>query len=705
MTQAISIGTQLLAPEGYLALESGVTYYFLRSDSAGFVLLVELVVRAPKKVKKKYKKDGKLLVREVNISPVPIPQLHVMSRADFEEGLESVSGTAHIVKAEVQATLPPWLSALEGLDLSKVDKLREGAKLSHAERMDRRVNVIEPLVRNAQQVLAAEDPDRLINDHARACVPKQNETRARLDFYVYMLFARNCYALHYPFHKIGNWCRETHPSQVKRGRPSRKGKGHGFNTSAAMIEKMIDCYRRESGPGVEMQTIYRTFVTKDLGCKAAPGRDGMLVFVHPKGEPFPTKETFRYHVNEQIGWKNVLRTLIGKVRMRSKVDVHRGSFSEAVSNVYERVERDAYNVAELPRGLIEGNTLKPVNVVRGRDVASGAVLGVGFAQGSETSEAYRAELFCRAICKVKFCSLFGIEITKEQWPSEGVSDFDVHDRGPGSTEQALAQDLAIRPVFREMTQSYSGQSKATVESANPKTRTADDAPQYFASSLRTFEIVRREIYRALKDNDSINIGSRIEPEWTGVVRKPSPNALYTELANRGRNSASLISFADAVRTYLTKLVAKVTRKGIMLHSQLFRSDELLSCGLLGRAHGPQEPDVEVYVLSACVRHIWVDYDGRLLELDIIVPVRVGNEVLYLSLDELREREAFIKARDLDFKEHRDATATMYERAFEEETGKPWRGGRHVAGRPKRGSKAAKQEEAEAKAAVSGKVPA
>ncbi len=705
MTQAISIGTQLLAPEGYLALESGVTYYFLRSDSAGFVLLVELVVRAPKKVKKKYKKDGKLLVREVNISPVPIPQLHVMSRADFEEGLESVSGTAHIVKAEVQATLPPWLAALEGLDLSKVDKLRDGAKLSHAERMDRRVNVIEPLVRNAQQVLAAEDPDRLINDHARACVPKQNETRARLDFYVYMLFARNCYALHYPFHKIGNWCRDTHPSQVKRGRPSRKGKGHGFNTSAAMIERMIDCYRRESGPGVEMQTIYRTFVTKDLGCKAVPGRDGMLVFVHPKGEPFPTKETFRYHVNEQIGWKNVLRTLIGKVRMRSKVDVHRGSFSEAVSNVYERVERDAYNVAELPRGLIEGNTLKPVNVVRGRDVASGAVLGVGFAQGSETSEAYRAELFCRAICKVKFCSLFGIEITKEQWPSEGVSDFDVHDRGPGSTEQALAQDVAIRPVFREMTQSYSGQSKATVESSNPKTRTTDDAPQHFASSLRTFEIVRREIYRVLKDNDSINIGSRIEPEWTGVVRKPSPNALYTELANRGRNSASLISFADAVRTYLTKLVAKVTRKGIMLHSQLYRSDELLSCGLLGRAHGPQEPDVEVYVLSACVRHIWVDYDGRLLELDIIVPVRVGNEVLYLSLDELRERETFIKTRDLDFKEHRDAIATMYERAFEEDTGKPWRGGRHVAGRPKRGSKAAKQEEAEAKAAVNGKVPA
>lgn len=698
MTSGISIGTQLFAPSGYFCLEKGVTYYLLRNASNGWVSLIDFVVRPSKSIQKKHGEK----TRTVNVTPTPIPQHVSISKVDFEEGL--LCGA--IVRAEKQALLPPWLSELEGLNLFAIDSKRSNLTRSHMERIDRQIEIIHPLVRQAESLIGAHDIDQTINRYARSCKPQQNETRVRLAFYVYVLFGRNRYALHFPIHKIGRWSRDNMESRVKQGRPSEiYGKGFGNNASAELIEKAVNCYMRESGPGIDLRSIYREFMTRDLGCREVIGRDGNYKFLHPQGKHTLTRGMFKYHLNKQIGHFNIQRTLYGQVRTRSKIEAHQGSFTQNVCNISERTERDGYAVKDLPRGLIEGNVLPPLYVVRSRDVASGLLTGIGFSFGGERASAYRLELFCRAISKVKFCALFGVEITEDQWPSIGLSPRDVQDRGPGSTDGGFARDREFRPVIRELPPSYAGQSKAPIESTNPKNRTTDDAPSYFASDKRVFELVRREIFRVLKDNETINIVDRIPPDLLTHVPRLSPLALYGELNRRGRNDSQMMPFEDAVRTFLTRLPAKLTRKGVMLNSQCFSSEALRCSSLFGRIRGPQEPEVEVYVLDACLRHIWIDVDGQMIELDIQAPQRVGNEVMYLSLEELIEREKFLRRRNLEHEEHRDAVTSKFERDFFESSGKRWNGGKTVSGRPKRGTAGAKREAAESKKAVHGEVNA
>ena len=694
MTRSISIGTQIVAPCGYGVLDQGITYYFLKSAKNETVYVIDFVVRPTKPVKKKYGEKVKI----VNISPTPIPVLVAMPREQFEEGILD----NQILRIEKQALLPPWLSELEGLNLSILDSERQGVAKPHRERIDRQLEIIYPLVKNIDIIINSDDPDLLINNHARSCTPKQNETRTRLAFYAYVIFGRNRFALHYPSHRIGRWCRSNLISKIKQGRPSAKyGKGHGNNASPELIEKAVECYQRERGPGIELTTIFRTFMSHDLGCKEVVGRDGNYRFQHPLGAPILTWHMFRYYIEKEIGLRNVQLALYGRVRTRTKIDPHRGSFTQNVCNISERTERDAYAIVDLPRGLVEGHPLPPLYVARGRDVASGLILGIGFSQGGEKASAYRMEQFCRAINKVLFCSFFGYEITEDQWPSIGLSDWEVQDRGAGSTNGAFARDQEFQPVIREITPSYSAQSKATIESSNPKNRSHDDAPNFIASDKRVFELVRRELLRVISDNERFNIKNRIPPDLLSHIPRATPVALYRELDRRGRNDSQKIPFEDAVRTFLTRLKAKVDRRGVWLHKQCFSSDELIKSKLFGRIRGPQEPEVEVYVMDACLRQIWIDVDGQLIQLKILSPLRVNNEVMYLSLEELKEREQILNQFDRNHEEHRQAHTSKIERDYFEQTGKKWNGGKTVAGRPKRGSQGAKKEAAESKNAVHG----
>jgi hypothetical protein len=694
MSTSISIGTQMSAPSGYLMLEKGTTYYFLRSAENACVYLVEFVIRPQKMITKKYGKK----TRKVCVTPTPLPQLIAIQRSDFEEGILS----GQLIRFEKQALLPPWLAELEGLNLTLLDSARDKAARPHVDRIDRQIEMIYDLVREADSIITSEDPDLLINRHARKCNPPQNETRTRLAFYTYLLFGRNRFALHFPIHKIGNWIRKNMEKKVKQGRPSeRYGKGSGNNASQELIDKAVESYIRESGKGVTMKTIYRNFMTNDLGCESVKDSRGLYKFRHPLGKEILTQGMFKYHVEKNIGLKIVQATSKGRNRFRSKTAPQLGSFTQNVCNICERTERDAYAVKALPKGLIEGHPLKPLYVVRGRDTASGIILGVGFSQGGEKSSAYRMELFCRAICKVKFCSLFGIVISKSQWPSIGVSDYDIQDRGAGSTAGASSRIEAIQPIFDEMPPGYTGQSKAVVESSNPKSQSHDDAPDHVISNKRVFELVRDEIFRILKDIESFDISARIPYDLLSYVPRTTPVALYNELDRRGRNDSRQISFPDAVRAYLTKLKAKVTRKGVELHAQLFSSEVLLDSPLLGRMRGPQEPYVWVYVLDACLRHIWIDVDGELLELDIQLPMRIGDEVKNLSLGEIIERQKFLQLARLEHAEHREAIAAKFEECSLQNTGKTSGGGKTVQGRPRRGSAAAKKEAAESRAAVHG----
>lgn len=692
----ISMGTQLVAPEGFRNLEKGVTYYFLRSSGVQQrVLLVELREREPMQVTHNSDKRP-----TKTVTPEPLPKIISIDRESFEHGVDP--DNKNIIKADKQRKLPPWLEGLEGLNLAMVDFYRNEPAFKHSDRIDEKVAAILPLANNLNDILDHDDPERLINRHARSL--KRNETRVRLWLLCYVLFGRNRFALHYPIHKIGHWDRMSSPSEAKRGRPSDKGKEYGYNTDKNMQELILTGYRRECGLGVTMDEIYVNSMRHDFGCKTREVNNGHRKFKeiwHPDGKPFPQPGTFEYYVDQAYGEKTVSTTLIGKVQARSTILPQKGSFTEHTMNLMQRLDSDAYAVKELARGLVDGHPLPPLYVVTRRDYCSGIKTGIGFSQGSETSSAYRMAKFCEAIPKVQFCRLFGIEITPEQWPSQGLCPNETVDRGAGATPGAKGRELEFDPVIDGMAPSYFGQSKAVVESSHPKNRHNKEAPSFFQSGLSTIELIRREIFDLLKFNASSSVRSRIPPDLADKITGNNPNALYVLLDERGRNDAEQITFEQAVRNFLDLRPAKLTDAGVLLCGQLYKSAALAQSGACEAVAGRKDLPIQVHVFEGCTRQIWFDWRGQLVEVDLTFPIPVPNGILYMSLAELEKFEAYLNELDYEHRENRLAVALATYDAFKANTGKEWNAGSRKGGRAKRGSRAAKQEAAEARNATRG----
>jgi hypothetical protein len=692
----ISVGTEISAPDGYLNLVKGDTYYFLRSSPiTGLVTLLQLVERETKAAV--YASETR---PNRNVTLIPLPLILAMARADFERGVMRTLITAK----QAERGLPPWQQGLEGLNLDVVDSLRRKPARLHADRVDDKLQAIYPLVQRFDEILDSPDPDLAINRHTRSLGKRFNETRVRLWFYTYLVFGRQRAVLHYAVHKIGRWNRLEKASVVKRGRASAKGRGHGHNTTAEMLEKLVKGYRRECGLGVRLSDIYIRVMKKDFGCQSrwvSEGKKKRLDIYHPQGRAFPTMKTFVYHVLKVIGLRKVQTTLYGKVRARSKLLPVRGSFTESSWNLMQRVEADAFAIEELPRGYVEGSSLPPLYVSTRRDTASGMKTGIGFSQGSERASSYRMAKFCEAIPKERFCMLFGVKIRPQQWPSEGASPADITDRGPGATAGAQSRDEDYRQVVRETAPSHAGQSKAVIESSNPKSASNAEAPNFVKSDLHSIELARKAIWDLLRFNESCNVGDRIPPDLADHVSRPTPNGLWEALDKLGRNDAVQIPFEDAVRAYLDLVPAKLTRAGVVLAGRNYFSlgPEFLQAR--ESVTGDQEVDIKVYVLEACVRHIWFDWKQRLIELDVRYPIPVDSVVKYMSLAEAEQYHKYAKDRDREHIEHRRAAQLETEQEYEAQTGLDWNSGKRVNGRPKRGGRTAKQEAGEAKHATSG----
>ena len=673
MSQNISTGIQLHCPNGYGQLEQNRIYYFLRSYEVrvGQPLVRLVYFDYPQK------KDGDMT------------KFITIRRDIFEEGLLH----QHIVVCEIQRMLPEQLANFEGVNLELRDEKRVIAMKSHKERITEKLNVILPLTKDLDQLCASPNMNRAINAYVREKHPSLNPARVRTWFFTYLLFGRNPLVLHYKISNIGKWNRLNKQGSSKLGRPSpRKGKGAGFNVDEQMLAKIKKGYQRESRLGVNMRVIYRHCIKTDFSCTQQRDSRGFMRWINPIGDPYPSFGQFSYHVKKEFGQLRVYKNLYGKNNARTKYEMHQGSFSSSVCNLYERVEADAYSVVEFPRGLIEGSTLPRLVVARIIDLASSLLIGIGFSQGGETATAYRLAYFCAAIPKAKFFQIMGIDgIDPELWPSQGLPQFAIKDRGPGSAKDAHGDSFELGPTIKEITPSYSPQSKASIETSNPKTLENKDAPSYLKSNLTTIEVCRRETIRTVIDNDRIDVGGKVPFDLIGQIIKPTPLSLHNELSKRGRSDAMQISFDDAVRNFLTKCKATLTKEGVYLNSQLYTSAALKQTEMLLRNGHLKHVEVTVFVYDVAVRHIWIEIDGKICELDLTVRLRTNSGDLYRSLSELQQREVYLNEASLEISEHRHALEANMEQTFKEITGKGWRSHSRMKGRPQRGTPLAKQE--------------
>lgn len=352
------------------------------------------------------------------------------------------------------------------------------------------------------------------------------------------------------------------------------------------------------------------------------------------------------------------------------------------------VEFDGYNPKGKISGLLEGSAMDSACIVRGVCGLSGAVVALGFSENKETMEAYRMALFSIAVGKVKYASLFGLTIREEAWPTYGLPQNIVFDRGPGSTMGVPIRSATVPRgemmswLSRlELTPTHSGQSKATVESSHPRTKSNNDQPTHFHSSLNFVEICKRHILQAIYDNHASGTEGKMTPEMLEVGFSPTPHNIYKFYSDLGYDSGTEVSFDYAVREFLTPRPAHIKRSGVYFYGRKYNSSKLIETEVFDRIAFNGQIPVTAYVMTMCVRHIWIELEGVLYELDFVKPASVHPSSVDISLSDLQALNENRLRGNAQLREEQPAILQDRNAQFLHATGKAWDSGTRKPGRP------------------------
>lgn len=645
----MEIGTQLYAPLGYGgSMSADQTFYLLKSTAdPNRVLLVFFSLDGGS--------NPKHAERKADLLALP--------RKDFESAI--VSGA--IVARPIQRRTPPWLSLLG--DDPRVTLKAVEAAVKH---IDRWSEIITAAVENFEAIARERDVVAAINSYAK--VKNQNTTRFRTKLLSFLLFGRARWVLAPTYHLCGRYDRDEVISTVKVGRPHRtKGARYGFRLVRTVKDLLIAGYHKHKGLGKRLIDIYRRVLRESLGCvsrKVKTERGYKYEYYHPENGPVPSLRQFRYLIYKELGQQAVQIDRFGRERERHRRKFDIGSFAENLSNLYERVEIDAYQLKRRARSPF-GEELPPIWVVRLICVTSGALVGIGFSMRGEKAEAYRSALFCAAICKVTYCRMFGLEIQADEWPCTGLPPYLISDQGPGA-----AVGVKDAPL-RGLTQSHDGQAKATIESSNPRSDQLEGAPSYLVSDKSPVQLCAEEITRTLTQNHTKFRQRTPRMAVDGV--DPTPIGVWKYLADLGRNDAITMEFNDAVREFLPKRSVTVSGSGVLFKEQLYRPTDRTDSGLLNRR---QNSEVKAHILPMSLPTIWLDGGDKLLELSAYLRFADGDMQLRLSEEELEAVAESDRQAERDLSERIPATVSYFEDRHLQSTGVAVSSGTRKRGRPK-----------------------
>lgn len=646
------MGSQIIAPEGFHCLSKDVTYHFLNSN--GNINRVRLVL---------FSDDGKMLGAN----------LITLTRIEFEDALEH----GLLMENGTVDKFPPWLSGIKGVSIRQLESRRHSAKETYDQKVNKRFAAISDLVIRRDEILSCDDPDAFINAHAKSMRPVQNTVRLRLWFYTYIIFGHNKWALMPPLHRIGGWNRLDPARKNKLGRPSRKGKRYGYHSDAEMREKIIKGFTEYKSITKTWDEVYGDVVTKTFGCKSFYS-NGSMQFQHPEGKAFPTFSQYRSHVKRYFSPRDLLHELKGQHKAKLKLGTA-GSFADSITNIYQRVEFDGYYISEKLSGVIEGSAIEGFCVVRAVCGLSGAILGIGFAETKENMDAYNMALFCMAIGKVKYCELFGVDIEPWEWPGDGLSGGIIFDRGPAACYPSKPHINWLKA--HELTPSYSGQSKATAESSHPRDKKLLGQPSHKHSKFNFVEMSRREIVQAIEDNRSSDASHRMNDNMYQDGVKPTPLGIFNYHDGIGRNSCISMEFDTAVRTFLKACPACIRRDAVYLYGRKYRSPELEACGVFDLVARNGVINVSAFVLTMCVRHIWIEVNGVLYELDFVRPASAHSGMADISLRDLQDIDQLRRDANAEHREEKPAIQQFYGQKIKSLTEKERDAGERKLGSP------------------------
>jgi hypothetical protein len=232
----------------------------------------------------------------------------------------------------------------------------------------------------------------------------------------------------------------------------------------------------------------------------------------------------------------------------------------------------------------------------------------------------------------------------------------------------------------ELTPTFSGQSKATVESSHPRDKHPTAQPSYLLSDKNFISLARRELWRVILDNTSSNAKSRLNDDMALAGVRPTPQGVWDYWDARGRNSSISMEFETAVRTFLTSTPVTIAKDAVYLHKRKYRSEALMATGVFDRVARQGVIHATAYVLTMCVRHIWIEVEGALYELDVVRSAKTVEGTVDLTLRELCALGQMRRDSEATLQEEIPATQWFHRDLYEQATGETWDGGVRKLGR-------------------------
>ncbi len=503
--------------------------------------------------------------------------------------------------------------ALRGLSRSR--RLRSMRDPNQLDCVERRLNVIRPVLDGLGDLLKHSNPDRSIREKFKQCSPAVHPSRAVLWLLRYLAAGRDDAALSWGIGSAEDAMSRPVPDAATRKR-GRKGLAQYVDRSSttADVIRMVDGYLRHRQVVEPLSSIHALVLANEFGVRTRQNADGTLELYHPDAQPFPTFDTWCYHVRKALGRDCINEFKLGGSTLRDKAPFNLGSAAASALNLMQRVQADA-QVIEARAHHLDGQGDAPALwIVRRVDVSTSLVTGVGFAVGAESNEAYIVAEFSEAIPKSLFCALVGVECSDDDWPSFGCAMTADTDRGPGA---ARMDDVGAkgRPSSRGMAPTYSGQSKATVESAHRRTARRSGKPMSWRFDSNILDLMRKEVVDTIRHNRGADVSRNTPLDIARTLTAATPIELAKEYARRGRVAGIPVTVEDAVRRILPRATARIDPDGVHLDHFVYRSESFARALLAQRPRRPCTR-IDIWYVPGLPKSIWAECAGELFQLSL-----------------------------------------------------------------------------------------
>lgn len=658
----MNFGQQLEVPDGLGSLVAGTRYYYCGRSADHGILLIWFYRTKDKQWRVSYvRMSARLVEKELTRSPPGIKP------------------------CKWQNSLPPALVDLEGINCEELSELVFKRKKSHLDDVQHRLESIYPLLDHEQEILQAQNPLKEIARIQKSLGLRSHVHRLQYWFFCYLLHGRNQWSLKPNTHRNGTWSRrdEVHGGK-KFGRPHAGGKRRGWS-STYFREQVIESYLSRCGLGKTMQAIYSLACAEDFGCITIFDDQDRPQMIHPTNRPFPSYGQFRQIVINSLGLKQVQVTVYGQARMRKDAVVDEGNYSAQYANALESLEVDAYRCDDRPIGSASSDTLPALIVARAICGVTGKRLGIGFSIGGERQEAYKAMLVSMTMPAEMLARVYGLPKEAIRGHEPVMARSVLSDRGPAG-QQSLLDGLEVKFPVKSITVSYSGQSKPTIESSNPRTPELEGAPSFVQSSHTVASMMKREVLRTLAENHQSNIIERLTPstlhEFHTLSYPATPHFYWKYLSDRLRTCAQSMDWRDAIRAFATPTRFKVDKAGLGWKGVTFSSTKFRE-GLHEKLMRRGVEDIAGYTLSLVVRCVWVEIDGNLHELEPNLRIQFNQEELLLPLSSLMDIEQVKAEVDSATREAAQASLAHLHKTVKEQTGLEFSAGQRRGGAPKK----------------------